>query len=106
MLAIASTLPKHREKNDKPNERGGELMAENNNAPIEAVRGIVSGAIGFTKQVIGLILSRSDLQEEGRAQVDKASNQLEAAGKEAEAEKARAKAKVQETRQKAASSTK
>jgi hypothetical protein len=50
-----------------------------------------------------LILSRSDLQEEGRAQVDKASNQLEAAGKEAEAEKARAKAKVQESRQKAAS---
>ena len=78
-------------------------MAENNSGPIEAVRGIVSGAIGFTKQVIGLILSRSDLQEEGRAQVDKASNQLEAAGKEAEAEKARSKAKVQETRQKAAS---
>ena len=78
-------------------------MAENNSGPIEAVRGIVSGAIGFTKQVIGLILSRSDLQEEGRAQVDKASSQLEAAGKEAEAEKARAKAKVQESRQKAAS---
>ena len=78
-------------------------MADNNSGPIEAVRGIISGAIGFTKQVIGLILSRSDLQEEGRAQVDKASSQLEAAGKEAEAEKARAKAKVQETRQKAAS---
>jgi hypothetical protein len=79
-------------------------MAENNNSgPIEAVRGIVSGAIGFTKQVIGVILSRSDLQEEGRAQVDKASSQLEAAGKEADAEKARAEAKVQETRQKAAS---
>ena len=43
-------------------------MAENNSGPIEAVRGIVSGAIGFTKQVVGLILSRSDLQEEGRAQ--------------------------------------
>jgi len=78
-------------------------MAENNSAPIEAVRGIVSGASGLTKQVIGLILSRSDLQEEGRAQVDKASSQLEAAGKEAEAEKARAKAKVQEARQKSAS---
>ena len=78
-------------------------MAENNSAPVEAVRGIVSGAIGFTKQLIGLILSRSDLQEEGRAQVDKASSQLEAAGKEAEAEKARAKAKVQEARQKSAS---
>jgi hypothetical protein len=81
----------------------GKVMAENNSGPIEAVRGIVSGAIGFTKQVIGLILSRNDLQEEGRAQVDKASNQLEAAGKEVEAEKARAKAKAQESRQKAAS---
>ena len=80
-------------------------MAENSSSPVEAVRGIVSGAIGFTKQVIGLILSNSSLQEEGKAQVDKASNQLEAAGKEAEAEKARAKAKVHETRQKAASKT-
>jgi hypothetical protein len=78
-------------------------MPENNSAPIEAVRGIVSGAIGFTKQVIGLVLSRDDLQEEGRAQVDKASSQLEAAGKEAQAAKARADAKVQETRQKAVS---
>ena len=78
-------------------------MAENNSGPIEAVRGIVSGAIGFTKQVIGLILSRSDLQEEGRAQVDKASHQLEAASKEAQADAARAKAKAQEARQKAAS---
>ena len=78
-------------------------MAENNSGPIEAVRGIVSGAIGFTKQVIGLLLSRSELQEEGRAQVDKASHQLDAASKEVEAEKARAKAKVQEGRQKAAS---
>jgi hypothetical protein len=78
-------------------------MAENNSGAIEAVRGIVSGAIGFTKQVIGLVLSRSDLQDEGRAQVDKASHQLDAASKEAQAEAARAKAKVQETRQKAAS---
>jgi hypothetical protein len=81
-------------------------MAENNSGPIEAVRGIVSGAIGFTKQVVGFVLSRSDLQEEGRAQVDKASHQLEAAGKEAEADKARAKAKTQESRQKAASNSK
>lgn len=81
-------------------------MAENNSGPIEAVRGIVSGAIGFTKQVIGLILSRSELQEEGRAQVEKASHQLDAARAEAEAEAARAKAKAQETRQKAASNSK
>ena len=81
-------------------------MSENNSGPIEAVRGIVEGAIGFTKQVIGLIFGRSDLQEEGKAQVSKASIQLEAAGKEAEAAKARAKAKVQETRQKGASGSK
>jgi regulator of protease activity HflC (stomatin/prohibitin superfamily) len=84
----------------------GNQVAENNSGPIEAVRGIVSGAIGFTKQVIGLILSRSELQEEGRAQVEKASHQLDAARAEAEAEAARAKAKAQETRQKAASNSK
>lgn len=78
-------------------------MSEHNSGPIEAVRGIVEGALGLTKQVIGLILGRSALQEEGKAQVNKASNQLEAAGKEAEAEKARTKAKVQGIRQKAAS---
>ena len=81
-------------------------MAENNSGPIEAVRGIVSGAIGFTKQVVGLILSRSELQEEGRAQVEKSSHQLDAARAEAEADTARAKAKAQETRQKAAANSK
>lgn len=81
-------------------------MTENNSGPIEAVRGIIEGAIGFTKQVIGLILNRSELQEEGKAQVSKASSQLEAAGKEAQAVKARAQAKVQETRQKGASGAK
>lgn len=81
-------------------------MSENNSGPIEAVRGIVEGAIGFTKQVIGLVFGRSDLQAEGKAQVSKASSQLEAAGKEAEAVKARAQAKVQETRQKGASKSK
>jgi len=65
----------------------------------------VSGAIGFTKQVIGLILSRNELQEEGRAQVEKASHQLDAARAESEAESARAKAKAQETRQKAAANS-
>ena len=81
-------------------------MAENNSGPIEAVRGIVSGAIGFTKQVVGLILNQSSLQEERRAQVEKASHQLDAARAEAEAEAARAKAKAEETRQKAAANSK
>jgi uncharacterized protein YjbJ (UPF0337 family) len=78
-------------------------MSENNSGPVEAVRGIIQGVIGFTKQVVGLVLNRSELQEEGKAQVSKASSQLEAAGKEAQAVKARAHAKIQETRQKGAS---
>ena len=78
-------------------------MADNNNGLIEAVKGIFDGAMGITKQVIGLILNRSELQEEGKAQVNKASSELEAAGKELQAEKARAEAKVQEARQKSAS---
>ncbi len=81
-------------------------MAENNSGPIEAVRGIISGAIGFTKQVIGLIIGNGNLQEEGRAQVDKASHQLEAARAEAEADAARANAKTQETRQETAAKAK
>ena len=81
-------------------------MAENNSGPIEAVRGIISGAIGFSKLVIGLITGNGNLQEEGRAQVDKASHQLEAARAEAEADAARAKAKTQETRQKTAAKAK
>lgn len=80
-------------------------MSGSNSGPIEAVRGIVEGAMGLTKQVIGLILNRRGLQEEGKAQVNKASSLLEAAGKEVQAEKARATAKVQETRQKSASSS-
>ena len=80
-------------------------MSGSNSGPIEAVRGIVEGAMGLTKQVIGLILNRRGLQEEGKAQVNKASSLLEAAGKEVQAEKARATAKVQETRQKSAGSS-
>lgn len=80
-------------------------MSGSNSGPIEAVRGIVEGAMGLTKQVIGLILNRRGLQEEGKAQVNKASSLLEAAGKEVQAEKARAQAKVQETRQKSAGSS-
>ena len=51
-------------------------MSENNSGPIEAVRGIIEGAMGLTKQVIGLVLNRSGLQEEGKAQVNKASSLL------------------------------
>ena len=77
-------------------------MSDNNSGPINAVKGVVEGAIGIVKQVIGIIFGRSDLQEEGEAQQDKAAAQRKVDQKEAEAEKARGEAKVQQTRQKGA----
>jgi len=75
-------------------------MSENNSGPINAILGVVEGAVGIAKQLIGIVFSRGDLQEEGEAQQDKAAAQRKVASKEAEAEKARAE--VQETRQKGA----
>lgn len=77
-------------------------MSENNSGPISAILGLVEGAVGIAKQLIGIVFDRGDLREEGEAQQDKAAAQRKVASKEAEAEKARADAKVQETRQKGA----
>jgi uncharacterized protein YjbJ (UPF0337 family) len=63
---------------------------------------VVEGVVGTVKQLIGIVFNRGDLQEEGQAQQDKAAAQRKVAGKEAEAEKARSEAKVQESRQKGA----
>jgi uncharacterized protein YjbJ (UPF0337 family) len=64
------------------------------------VRGAVEGVKGKVKEVGGTIAGRDDLVEEGRAQQDKADAQRAAGKKEAEAESARAGAKVAEERQK------
>ena len=78
-------------------------MSENKSGPLHAIEGVIGGAIGIVKQLIGIIFSRGDLQEEGEAQQDKAAAQRKVAKKEAEAEAARGEAKAQETRQKGAS---
>jgi uncharacterized protein YjbJ (UPF0337 family) len=64
-------------------------------------RGIVEAVIGKAKEVIGTVIGRNDLVNEGQAQQDKAEAQRNAAQKEAQAQKARSKAQVQEARQKA-----
>ena len=76
-------------------------MADSKSGPVEFVRGIVEDVFGRTKQVIGVIIGRADLIEEGKAQQDKAEAQRNAGRKEAEAEKARGKAKAEEARQRA-----
>jgi uncharacterized protein YjbJ (UPF0337 family) len=67
----------------------------------EAVFGVVEDVKGRAKQVIGAVIGRRDLIDEGQAQQDKAKAQRNAAKKEAAAEKARGKAKVDEAREKA-----
>lgn len=77
-------------------------MTENKKSgPEEAIAGVVEGIKGKAKEVIGTVAGRSDLIREGQAQQDKADAQRDAAKKEAEAESARAGAKLAEQRQRA-----
>jgi uncharacterized protein YjbJ (UPF0337 family) len=76
-------------------------MVDIKTGPVEFVRGIVEDVFAKTKQVIGVIIGRDDLIEEGKAQQDKAEAQRNAGRKEAEAEKARGKAKAHESRERA-----
>jgi uncharacterized protein YjbJ (UPF0337 family) len=76
-------------------------MSEKNSGPEEAIKGVVEGAKGKAKEVAGAVAGRDDLYREGKAQQDKADAQRNAAQKEAEAESARAAAKVAEERQQA-----
>ncbi len=76
-------------------------MVDIKTGPVEFVRGIVEDVFGRSKQVIGVIIGRDDLIEEGKAQQDKAEAQRNAGRKEAEAEKARGKAKAHESRERA-----
>ncbi|KAA1250299.1 CsbD family protein [Mycobacterium simiae] len=75
-------------------------MAEKS-GPREGVEGVVEGAKGKAKEVIGAVTGRDDLKHEGQAQQDKADAQRDAAKKEAEAEAARGGAETAEERQKA-----
>ena len=76
-------------------------MVDIKSGPVEFIRGIVEDVFGKAKEVIGTIIGRNDVINEGKAQQDKADAQRNAARKEAQAEKARAKAKVEEARQRA-----
>jgi uncharacterized protein YjbJ (UPF0337 family) len=78
--------------------RGERYMAQRNGIE-EAVSGVVEGAKGKAKEVVGKVTDRDDLHREGQAQQDKAEAQRTAAKKEAEAESARGAAKANEARE-------
>lgn len=76
-------------------------MVDIKGGPVEAIMGLIEGIFGKAKEMIGTVIGRNDLVNEGQAQQDKADAQRSAAKKEAAAEKARGKAKMEEKRQKA-----
>ncbi|SOX55288.1 CsbD family protein [Mycobacterium ahvazicum] len=66
---------------------------------VDVIRGMVEDVVGKAKEVVGTVAGRNDWITEGQAQQDKAEALRNASKKEAEADKARAEAKVHEARQ-------
>jgi uncharacterized protein YjbJ (UPF0337 family) len=76
------------------------------NIDLKQLRGFADKSIGLQKEVLGTILGRDNLSNEGQAQQDRGTAHLKALKAEAEADKARGQAAVQEKRQTAASRAK
>ncbi|OCB39163.1 general stress protein CsbD [Mycobacterium malmoense] len=76
-------------------------MVDIKSGPVQAIQGIVEAVFGKAKEILGTVIGRNDLVNEGQAQQDKADAQRSAAKKEVAAEKARGKAKAAEAREKA-----
>lgn len=70
------------------------------------LRGVSDKGIGLAKELAGTVLGREALQREGEAQQDRASEELKAVRKQAEAQAQEAKAGTIEQSQKAAQRTK
>ncbi|CQD18752.1 CsbD family protein [Mycobacterium lentiflavum] len=68
---------------------------------VDVIRGVVEDVVGKAKEVVGTVAGRNDWITEGQAQQDKAEALRNASKKAAEADKARAEAKVHEARQRA-----
>ncbi|MBI2704540.1 MAG: CsbD family protein [Actinobacteria bacterium] len=66
------------------------------------LKGVVEDVKGKAKQVAGEVSGNDDLEREGRAQQDKATNERDVAEHEAKAEASRAGAEADEARQRAA----
>ena len=51
-------------------------MADSNSGPLAAVNSLVNGAVGIVKQVLGIVLNRGSLQEEGKESFNKSWEEL------------------------------
>jgi uncharacterized protein YjbJ (UPF0337 family) len=68
---------------------------------VDVIKGVVDDVIGKAKEVVGTVAGRNDWISEGQAQQDKAAALRNASKKEVQADKARAEAKIHESRQRA-----
>lgn len=69
---------------------------------LNKLRGVADKAIGLGKETVGTLIGNDRLAEAGEAQQERATEQLKALRKEAEAQKLEAKADAHEQRQKVA----
>ena len=66
------------------------------------LRGVSDKAVGLTKELVGTLIGNEALQRQGEAQQDRASEELKALRKQAEAEAKERKADTLETSQRTA----
>jgi uncharacterized protein YjbJ (UPF0337 family) len=76
------------------------------NIDLKQLRGFADKSIGLQKEVLGTVLGRENLSNEGQAQQDRGTAHLKALTAAAAPDKARGQAAVQEKRQTAASRAK
>jgi uncharacterized protein YjbJ (UPF0337 family) len=66
------------------------------------LRGVSDKAVGLTKEMVGTLIGNESLQRQGEAQQDRASEEMKALRKQAEAEAKERKADTLETSQRTA----
>jgi uncharacterized protein YjbJ (UPF0337 family) len=76
------------------------------NVDLGLFRGFLDKFFGLQKELVGTVIGNDRLSDEGKAQQEKGTKQLKALRAEAEADKARTEAKVQERRQRTATRAK
>jgi uncharacterized protein YjbJ (UPF0337 family) len=75
------------------------MSGQRDSGPEAGAKGIVEEVKGRVKEAVGAVGGDDDLRREGRAQQEKAGAEREVAAKEAQAEKARARAALHESEQ-------
>lgn len=72
----------------------------------EGATGILDKVVGLTKEIVGEVIDSTDLVKSGETQQDRGTQTLKASREYAKADAHAAKARVHETRQKAAAQAK